>query len=117
MGGKGGFSSKPLALKEKAPLKTHTGKVRHYIGNFPDGDHWKQVAENAGWWLAMDVGQDGERWRKVKLGSKIKRLGKANFLLAWNGSRLAKGDDHATLMETYPEMEEWAMSVLVGLHV
>lgn len=117
VGGKGGFSSKLSALKEKTHLKTHTGQVRHYIGNFPDGDLWKQVAENAGWWLAMETANSGEQWKKVKLGSKIKRLGKANFWLAWNGERISKGGDHAELMGTYPEMEEWAIAKLVEAHV
>ena len=117
VGGKGGFSSKLLALKEKAPLKTHTGKVRNYVGNFPEGDQWKLVSENAGWWLAMETAKEGEQWKKVKLGSKIMRLGKANFMLAWNGERMDKGGDHAALMETYPEMEEWAVSVLGSCHV
>jgi hypothetical protein len=56
-------------------------------------------------------------WQRLKLGSKIPRLGKANFVLAWNGERLAQGGEQKMLLETYPEMEEWVVSVLRGKHV
>ena len=116
-GCRGGFSSKPSALKEKAPPKTHTGKVRYFAGNFPEGNQWQPLAENAGWWLLVDSVPGKGGWYRLKLGSKILRLGKANFVLAWNGERLAQGGEQKMLLETYPEMEEWVVAVLRGSHV
>lgn len=112
----GGFSSNPLGLNEKLPPKKHSGKLRPYIGNLPETGQWSLVAQNNGWWLLVDLESSGT-WKTLKLGSKIYRYGKANFKLAWNGERLAKGDDHALLIDAYPEVEEWVIDKLVVANV
>ena len=112
----GGFSSNPLGLYEKTPPKKHSGKLRPYIGNLPENGQWSVVAQNKGWWLLLDLETAGP-WKTPKLGSKIHRYSKANFKLAWNGERLAKGGDHALLIDVYPEVEEWAIDKLVDANV
>lgn len=53
----------------------------------------------------------------MSLSPKIYRLGKANFNLGWNGSRLAQGGHQALLYASYPEVEEWVIANLVEAHV
>lgn len=109
----GGFSSTLKELNEKTPLKKHTGKIRQHIGNLPENGQWEVVAQNRGWWLLIDLETSGP-WMTLKLGSKVNRLGKANFKLGWNADRLAKGGDQAYLAENYPEVEEWVVANLVA---
>ncbi len=115
-GVRGGFLPTPSGLDKKTPPRKHSGKVRHNIGLIPENGQWDVIAENRGWWLLIKR-ESGEPWKTLKLGSKIYRLGKANFNLGWNGSRLAQGGHQALLYASYPEVEEWVIANLVEAHV
>lgn len=112
----GGFSPTQNGLDEKTPPKKNTWKRSPSIGNLPENGQWSVVAQNSGWWLLVDLENRGP-WQTLKLGSKIYRYTKANFMLAWNGERLANGGDHALLIDAYPEVEEWAIDKLVATNV
>jgi hypothetical protein len=87
------------------------------IGSAPKNGTWSLVAENSGWWLLVDESSKGKAWRKLKIGSKVVRAGGANFVLAWNGERLADNGDHELLVERCPEVKEWAIAKLVEANV
>jgi hypothetical protein len=81
-----------------------------YVGNDPDSG--VVVAENEGWKIFEMQKKSQNQWLSLKAVSKVKRRNKANFWLAWNGDRFAAGKDLAIMVQHWPELYEWAHSVM-----
>lgn len=113
-------TSKSFSLRWKSRTsksdKSKSGRAPTWTGNAPqDGE---LIASTPGWELYLLPVKSSHSWKNLKLISTSKIKSKANFRLGHNGQRFAgQGfdgpSDGKTLIESHPEIYEWAHSVCV----
>lgn len=72
------------------------------------------VAEYGDFRLFHRPEKSSDEWANLKLilGCPKYAAKKRNWWLAWNGERLARNRDAATLLEHRPEIHEWVIETL-----
>ena len=84
--------------------------TRKYAGNNPpDG---KLISVRPGEWYLFERKSNERGWKAFKLVSIPPREKKANYHLAYDGTRLAEGYDAKVLAANMPEIHTWVMECL-----
>ena len=84
--------------------------MRHcaYKGNLIESG--EVICEN-GEWIAYQT-KEVQGWKTIKLVCKSGKHAKANFWLAWNGERFAKGKVLLILIEHHKPIHDWLLMYL-----